>query len=81
MEDRKEADLPAAAGSPPAVEGLFIDLGAQGPDDVALLKDGTGAMAAEIHAALDRWRDSLAVDTASDIVPVVLLYRKRNQRL
>jgi hypothetical protein len=78
MEDRKEVEVPAATGSRPAVEGLFIDLGEQGPEDIVLLKGGTGTMFAEIHAAIDRWRESLAIGTAGDIVPVVLLYRKRN---
>ena len=34
-------------------------------------------MTREIHAAIDRWRASLGVDTAGDLVPVVLLYRQR----
>ena len=59
------------------MEGLFIDLGDQRPDDVERLKAGAGDMTREIHAAIDRWRASLGVDTAGEIVPVVLLYRQR----
>ena len=62
-----------------AVEGLFIDLGEQMPQDIAGLKDGAGDMTREINAAIDRWRGSLGVDTAGDVVPVVLLYRQRTR--
>ena len=64
-------------GMEAAVEGLFIDLGERGSQDVARLKDGSGDMMREINAAIDRWRASLGVDTAGEVVPVVLLYRQR----
>lgn len=60
-----------------AVEGLFIDLGERESQDVARLKDGAGDMTRDINAAIDRWRASLGVDTAGEVVPVVLLYRQR----
>lgn len=78
MEEPDEAGVSTEAVSRAAMEGLFIDLGERGSEDVALLKEGTGAMTDEINAAIDRWRDSLGIDTADDIVPVVLLYRQRN---
>ena len=78
MDKRDEAGVPTAAASRAAVEGLFIDLGEREPEDVALLKDGTGAMMGEIHSAIDRWRETLGIDIAGDIMPVVLLYRRRN---
>ena len=59
------------------MEGLFIDLGEQGPRDIADLKDGAGKATREIEAAIDRWRVSQGADTAADVVPVVLLYRQR----
>jgi predicted exporter len=78
--ERDEAGVPTAAASQAAVEGLFIDLGERQPEDVALLKEGTGAMTDEIHTAIDRWRKTLGIDTAGDVVPVVLLYRQRNRK-
>lgn len=80
MGERDEAGVPTEAASRAAVEGLFIDLGEREPEDVALLKDGSGAMTDEIHAAIDRWRETLGIDGAGDIVPVVLLYRQRNHK-
>jgi hypothetical protein len=80
MEEREEAKDSTAAASRSAVEGLFIDLGERGPEDVARLKEGTGPMTAEIHAAIDRWRENLGIDTAGDVVPIVILYEKRNLR-
>lgn len=63
-------------------EGLFIDLGEQRPEDIADLKEGTGAAARDIHAAISRWRASLGAGaTTAELVPVVLLYRQRNPRV
>jgi hypothetical protein len=80
MEEREQAGASIAAASRASVEGLFIDLGERGSEDVARLKEGAGVLTGDIHAAIDRWRESLGIDTSDDIVPVVLLYRQRNDR-
>lgn len=80
MDERDEVGASSAPDSRAAVEGLLIDLGERGAEDVALLKEGAGAMTDEIRAAIDRWRESQAIDIAGDIVPVVLLYRQNNHR-
>jgi hypothetical protein len=80
MDERDDVGASSVTDSRAAVEGLLIDLGERGSEDVALLKEGAGAMTAEIHAAIDRWRESQAIDIAGDIVPVVLLYRQNNRR-
>ena len=81
MEDQEQAGNSVAAEPRASVEGLFIELGQQRSQDVACLKEGTGAMIGEINAAIDRWRANLGIGTAGDIVPVVLLYRARNLRV
>ena len=80
MDERDEVGASSGTDSRAAVDGLLIDLGGRGAEDVALLKEGAGAMTDEIHAAIDRWRESQAIDPEGDIVPVVLLYRQHNRR-
>ena len=47
--------------------GLVVDVGSQSEDRIDQLKQG--------HGELARSPDGLAVDAATEIVPVVLLYR------
>jgi hypothetical protein len=55
--------------------GLVVDVGSQSEDRIDQPKQGHGELARQIQAAVARSREGLAVDTAAEIVPVVLLYR------
>ena len=55
--------------------GLVVDVGSQSEDRIDQLKQGRGELARQIQAAIARSPDGLAVDAATEIVPVVLLYR------
>jgi hypothetical protein len=55
--------------------GLFVELGRQRPREIKRLKRGSGALSREIRAAIERWRPELGIESAAEIVPVVVLYR------
>jgi hypothetical protein len=55
--------------------GLFVDLGRQHPREIRRLKHGSGVLSREIRTAVERWRQQLRIESASKIVPVVVLYR------
>jgi hypothetical protein len=59
--------------------GLFIELGQPGRAEIKRLKRGTGALVHQIEAALERWHEELGIHSGSDVVPVVLLYRRDEQ--
>jgi hypothetical protein len=69
------------AVSPSGVGGLYIDLGRQDRDALALLRGGSGQVTEQINAAIERWRETLGIDVSSDIVPVVLLYTRHDDDL
>ena len=86
-----EPDDPPA--SPPAVvaaaaltssptrlpdSGFMLDLGPQRRRDIKQLKRGDGPLAHEIETAVQRARGELGINPAAEIVPVVLLYRRRD---
>jgi hypothetical protein len=56
--------------------GLMVDLGRQQRRQVKRLKRGDGALTHQIQTAVDRARGELGIGAASEIVPVVLLYRR-----
>ena len=77
----EETDQPESSSASPAREGdvgLFIELGGQGPTAINRLKQGAGALTQQIHAAVDRWRDELGIDPNTEVVPVVMLYRRNS---
>jgi hypothetical protein len=86
-----EPDDPPA--SPPAVvvaatltssptrlpeSGFMLDLGSQRRRDIKQLKRGDGPLAHEIATAVQRAREELGINPAAELVPVVLLYRRRD---
>src|SRR5262245_32545 len=86
-----EPDDPTA--SPPAVvtaaaltssptrlpdSGFMLDLGPQRRRDIKQLRRGDGPLAHEIETAVQRARGGLGINPAAEIVPIVLLYRRRD---
>src|SRR5262245_21405894 len=86
-----EQDDPPA--SPPAVvaaaaltssptrlpeSGFRLEFGPQRRRDIKQLKRGNGPLANEIQTAVHRAREELGINPATEIVPVVLLYRRRD---
>jgi hypothetical protein len=74
MEDIPPPSFPVPARLPHT--GLFIDLGSQARRRIRRLKGGDGQLAREIQAAVDQSRQELGIDPGTEIVPVVLLYRR-----
>jgi hypothetical protein len=58
-------------------DGLFLELGRQRDRNLALLKDGNGALSDEIRGAIRLRCNSVAAQAGAPVVPVVLLYRRR----
>jgi hypothetical protein len=56
----------------------MLDLGPQRRRDIKQLKRGDGPLALEIETAVHRAREDLGINPAAEIVPVVLLYRRRD---
>jgi hypothetical protein len=75
MTESDHAGLPVATVARPS-SGLFLELGRQRRKEISRLKAGTGALTRQLHAAVTRWRGQLDVDAATEVVPVVLLYRR-----
>jgi len=74
MDDIRHLSLPTPARLPQT--GLFIDLGSQARRRIRRLKGGDGGLARQIQLAVDRARQELGIDAGTEIVPVVLLYRR-----
>jgi len=72
--EKHSASLPAATIA--ADLGLFIHLGNWRPTELERLKNGAGRWMRRIDAAVEDWRNDIAVSGAS-IVIVVLLFRCR----
>jgi hypothetical protein len=70
--EKRDTSLPAATIA--ADLGLFIHLGGWRPAELERLKKGAGRWMRRIDAAMESWREDLAVSDAP-IVAVVLLYR------
>ncbi len=68
-----EPPSPIATGLPDI--GLLVDLGGQNHDRIRRLKRGTGPLALELQTAVLRSRKALGIASATEIVPVVVLYR------
>jgi hypothetical protein len=76
MNDSDQPELTGAAAAALSNVGLFIELGTQERQDITRLKEGTGALPQQIKEAIEHWRGELGIDTATEVVPVVLLYRR-----
>jgi hypothetical protein len=76
-----QRDEPAGQAGTTAAEpfdmGLFLELGRRQRKQITQLKEGTGPLTRRVQAAVDRWREQLNVDASAEVVPVVLLYRRR----
>ena len=70
----------ALTGSPTRLpeSGFMLALGPQRRRDIKQLKRGDGPLAHEIETAVQRAREDLGINSAAEIVPVVLLYRRRD---
>ena len=78
MEETDQPELSSASLAQEGDVGLFIELGGQGPAAINRLKRGAGALTQQVHAAVDRWRDELGIDPNTEVVPVVMLYRRNS---
>lgn len=56
--------------------GLVVDFGEQGRRKIKRLKRGRGALTRQIQAAVEEAQRTLGIDADTEIVPVVLLYRR-----
>lgn len=61
----------------PTHECLLMELGEQRRRDIAQLKSGQGSLADQICAAVSHSCASLGIDDTKEVVPVVLIYRRR----
>jgi len=70
----------ALASSPTRLpqSGFLLDLGSQRRRDIKQLKRGDGPLAHEIETAVQRARAELGINQDAEIVPVLLLYRRRD---
>jgi hypothetical protein len=55
--------------------GLVVDFGEQRRKKIRRLKRGRGALTRQIQAAVEEARRDLGIESDTEIVPVVLLYR------
>jgi len=92
MESSDDDQLPAATASPDNAflldqpqepvataspdNAVLLDLGGQSPKQVKRLKQGKGALAYQVQAAVERERERLGIGADVAITPVVLLYRQ-----
>jgi hypothetical protein len=60
--------------------GLYIDLGNQASEEIARLRVGTGALRQRVRRAIAHWRDELGIEGETEVVPVILLYRRAETR-
>jgi len=74
MVDSETPPLPVAR---PAVAGLMLDLGRQRRKQIKRLKRGDGRLTRHLQEVIEQSRAELGLDPAVEIVPVVLLYRRR----
>jgi hypothetical protein len=74
-----KSDQPQSSSATPARlgdVGLFVELGGQGPTEIERLRQGAGALTQQIQTAIDHWREELRIDLDTEVVPVVMLYRR-----
>jgi hypothetical protein len=57
--------------------GLLIDLGRQSRSRIKRFKRGRGRLARQITQAVTEACDGLGIDPQAEVVPVVILYRRR----
>ena len=76
MDKNDQSQLSVTTAAALSDVGLFIELGSQGRKEIARLKEGTGALSRQIKTAIDHWHKELGIDPATEVVPVVLLYRR-----
>lgn len=70
-----------AADSTGDVPPIIIDVGKVKRRDLRDFREGHGTLAQEVTAALEETRKSLSPEAAKkELVPVVLVYRKRQRR-
>lgn len=66
-----------SAPSPP----IIVDLGKVGRKQIKKLKQGRGPLAMEVDEVIEALRRELGEETAGkEIVPVVLLYRRKRKK-
>jgi hypothetical protein len=56
--------------------GLLIELGPQRRKQIERLKRGNGALTHQIRVAVEQSRQEFGIDKATEIIPVVLIYRR-----
>ncbi|HEY4855315.1 MAG TPA: hypothetical protein VIH98_01380 [Xanthobacteraceae bacterium] len=72
--DHRELCLPLA--TPLGNIGLLVDLDRQPRKQIKRLKRGDGPLTYQIQAAVASSREQLNVDADTEIIPVILLYRR-----
>jgi hypothetical protein len=75
MEQNDSPQSPTPTAARPCEVGLFVELGRPRAQEIKRLKRGNGALSQQIRLAVDRWREQLGIESAAEVVPVVLLYR------
>jgi hypothetical protein len=72
---REPSSLPALARLPN--QGLLIELGPQSRSQIKRLKRGRGRLARQITQSVSKACEGLGMDPRTEVVPVVILYRRR----
>jgi hypothetical protein len=57
-----------------------VDMGKARPKGLKKLEQGKGKLAAKVLEAIDQVRASLGADADVELVPVVMIYRRRKAR-
>jgi hypothetical protein len=67
----------ATATSGKSEAALFVELGEASPKELRRLHGGSGPLMRQIEQAIERWRTELDLEAAAGVVPVILLYRRK----
>jgi hypothetical protein len=57
--------------------GLFVEFGNASPTQLQRLRRGEGPLMQQVEKAIERWRRELDLKASAGIVPVILLYRRK----
>jgi hypothetical protein len=71
---------PASDGAHDSVHPIVIDLGRKKKELIRKLKRGRGKLMDEVFAAIEQTRDALSENGDGQIVPVILIYRRKRKK-
>ena len=75
-----EAETQDAARTKRAIRPVYLNAGKRRPKEIKALKRGQGKLAAKIVAEVEKAVGEIGLDGGSDVIPVVLLYRRKPKR-